>query len=94
MGWPLFCHFEFMNRLHIQQACHPSVKAITFDDLKLRYSALKFQDVLANFIAHVNNPRARHCHRSGKPMTHAGRVLAGMGTGRHSATHQKPLPQS
>jgi len=36
----------------------------------------------------------RHCHGLGKPVTRAGRVLAGTGTGRHSATRQKPLPQS
>jgi hypothetical protein len=37
---------------------------------------------------------SRHCHGSGKPVTRAGRVLAGTGTGRHSATRQKPLPES
>ena len=40
-------------------ACHPSAKAVSFDDLKFRYGALKFQDVLADFIAQVNNPGMR-----------------------------------
>ena len=35
----------------LKMALHPSAKAMTFDDLKLRYGALKFQDVLAVFIA-------------------------------------------
>ena len=43
----------------VKMARRPSVKAVTFDDLKLRYGALKFQDALADFIAHVNNPGAR-----------------------------------
>ena len=43
----------------VKMAQHPSAKAVTFDNLKLRYSAPKFQDVLADFIAQVNNPGAR-----------------------------------
>jgi len=43
----------------VKMACHPSAKATTFDDLKFRYSALKFQDALADFIAQVNNPGIR-----------------------------------
>jgi hypothetical protein len=42
-----------------KMARHPSVKAVTFDDLKLRYGALEFQDALADYIAQVNNPGAR-----------------------------------
>ena len=43
----------------VKMARHPSAKAVTFDDLKLRYGAPKFQDALADFIAQVNNPGAR-----------------------------------
>ncbi len=43
----------------MKMAHHPSVKAVTFDNLKLRYGALQFQDMLANFITQVNNPGAR-----------------------------------
>jgi len=43
----------------LKMALHPSAKAMTFDDLKLRYGALKFQDVLAVFIAQANNPGVR-----------------------------------
>ena len=38
---------------------HPSAKAVTYDDLKSRYSAPRFQDALADFIAQVNYPSAR-----------------------------------
>ena len=38
---------------------HPSAKAVTFNRLKSRYGAPKFQDMLADFIAQVNYPRAR-----------------------------------
>ena len=43
----------------VKMAQHPSVKAVTFDDLQLRYGTLEFQDALADFIAQVNNPGAR-----------------------------------
>jgi len=43
----------------MKMACHPSAKAVTFDNLKLRYGTLQFQDILADFITQVNNPGAR-----------------------------------
>jgi hypothetical protein len=43
----------------VKMTDHPSAKAITYDDLKLRYSAPRFQDALADFIAQVNYPSAR-----------------------------------
>jgi hypothetical protein len=35
----------------VKMTDHPSAKAVTYDDLKLRYSAPRFQDALADFIA-------------------------------------------
>jgi len=48
-------------RAHVQcikMAQHPSIKAVSFDDLARRYGAMDFGDELANFIAQVNNPSA------------------------------------
>ena len=36
----------------------PTIKAVSFDDLVGKYGAIDFQDTLADFIAHVNNPGA------------------------------------
>jgi len=35
---------------------HPSIKAVSFDDLDKLYGAVQFQDALAEFIAHINYP--------------------------------------
>jgi hypothetical protein len=43
----------------VKMTDHPSAKAIIYDNLKLRYSAPRFQDALANFIAQVNYPSTR-----------------------------------
>ncbi|KAF8256642.1 hypothetical protein EI94DRAFT_1699343 [Lactarius quietus] len=37
---------------------NPMLKAVFFDDLADKYGAINFQDALANFIAHINNPTA------------------------------------
>jgi len=37
---------------------HPTVKAVTFEELASRYGAVDFQDALADFIASVNYPGA------------------------------------
>ena len=37
----------------------PSKKAVPFLDISKKYSTASFQDALADFIASVNNPRAR-----------------------------------
>ena len=39
-------------------ARNPTVKAVSFGDLSLKYGAIDFQDCLADFIAQVNNPGA------------------------------------
>jgi hypothetical protein len=35
---------------------HPMLKAVSFDILAQQYGAVDFQDTLANYIAHINNP--------------------------------------
>lgn len=42
----------------IRMTRHPSLKAVSFNDLADKYSALDFQDALADFIARINNPQA------------------------------------
>ncbi|KAF8257683.1 hypothetical protein EI94DRAFT_1774385 [Lactarius quietus] len=42
----------------IQMTLHPSLKAVSFNALAVKYRALDFQDALADFIAHVNHPEA------------------------------------
>ncbi|KAN0128971.1 hypothetical protein V8E53_013233, partial [Lactarius tabidus] len=42
----------------LKMACHPTAKAVTFDNLSAQYRAVKFQDCLADFIAQVNFPSA------------------------------------
>ncbi|KAF8270896.1 hypothetical protein EI94DRAFT_1770660 [Lactarius quietus] len=42
----------------IQMTLHPSLKAVSFNALAVKYGALDFQDTLADFIAHVNHPEA------------------------------------
>ncbi|KAH9049439.1 hypothetical protein EDB84DRAFT_1666988 [Lactarius hengduanensis] len=37
---------------------HPTVKAVTFDELAMNYGAVDFQDALADFIALINYPSA------------------------------------
>ncbi|KAH9015641.1 hypothetical protein EDB84DRAFT_1590195 [Lactarius hengduanensis] len=41
-----------------KMARHPSIKAVSFDALAERYSAVDFQDALADYIAQVNHPGA------------------------------------
>lgn len=40
----------------LKMALHPSIKAVTFDDIDRLYKAVQFQDALAEFIARVNYP--------------------------------------
>ncbi|KAF8264342.1 hypothetical protein EI94DRAFT_1772698 [Lactarius quietus] len=42
----------------IHMTLHPSLKAVSFNDLAVKYGALDFQDALADFIACVNHPEA------------------------------------
>lgn len=42
----------------IKMTLHPSIKAVSFDDLARRYGAPDFQDALADFLAQVNYPGA------------------------------------
>jgi hypothetical protein len=37
-------------------ALHPTAKSVSFDILTDNYSAVNFQDALANFLTHINNP--------------------------------------
>lgn len=50
------------ERLHcprfLKMARHPTVKAVSFDDISAKYGAVDFQDCLADFIAQVNYPGA------------------------------------
>ena len=39
-------------------ALHPTLWTVSFDDLAQRYGAIDFQDALADFIVHFNNPTA------------------------------------
>ena len=39
-------------------ARNPTLKAVSFDDLSVKYGAINFQDCLADYIAQVNNPGA------------------------------------
>ncbi|KAI9432661.1 hypothetical protein H4582DRAFT_1820803, partial [Lactarius indigo] len=43
---------------YLKMTQHPTVKAVTFDELAASYSAIDFQDALADFIALVNYPGA------------------------------------
>ncbi|KAN0141466.1 hypothetical protein V8E53_000711 [Lactarius tabidus] len=43
---------------HLKMAQHPTLKSVSFDNLAQRYSAVDFQDSLADFIAQLNNPTA------------------------------------
>ena len=40
----------------IKMALHPTVKAVSFDELAESYGAINFQDALADYIAQVNHP--------------------------------------
>ena len=40
----------------IKMALHPTVKAVSFDELAESYGAIDFQDALADYIAQVNHP--------------------------------------
>jgi hypothetical protein len=42
----------------IKMALHPSLKAVTFNDIADNYGALDFQDAIADFIARINHPQA------------------------------------
>ena len=42
----------------LKMALHPTLRTVSFDDLAQRYGAINFQDALADFIAHFNNPTA------------------------------------
>ena len=37
---------------------NPTIKAVSFDDLSVKYGTVDFQDCLVDFIAQVNNPGA------------------------------------
>ena len=39
-------------------ARHPSLKAVSFNDIAEKYHAMDFQDALVDFIARINHPRA------------------------------------
>ena len=41
---------------YLKMAQHPTIKAVTFDDLAMKYGAVDFMDALADFIAAVNYP--------------------------------------
>ncbi|KAH9043546.1 hypothetical protein EDB83DRAFT_2227861 [Lactarius deliciosus] len=43
---------------YLKMTQHPTVKAVTFDELAMDYGAVDFQDTLADFIALVNYPSA------------------------------------
>ena len=40
----------------LKMTLHPSIKAVSFDDIHELYGAIQFQDTLAEFIACVNHP--------------------------------------
>ncbi|KAF8266478.1 hypothetical protein EI94DRAFT_1849530 [Lactarius quietus] len=40
----------------LKMAKHPTLKAVSFDDLAYKYGATDFQDTLADFIAQTNHP--------------------------------------
>ena len=42
----------------LKMARNPTLKAVSFDDLSVKYGAIDFQDCLADYIAQVNNPGA------------------------------------
>jgi hypothetical protein len=42
----------------VKMALHPSLKAVSFNDLADKYQALDFQDAIADFIARINHPQA------------------------------------
>ena len=42
----------------LRMARHPSLKAVSFNDIAEKYHAMDFQDALADFIARINHPRA------------------------------------
>jgi hypothetical protein len=50
------------ERLHcprfLKMARNPTIKSVSFEELLVQYGAINFQDCLADFIAHVNNPGA------------------------------------
>ncbi|KAN0141046.1 hypothetical protein V8E53_000802 [Lactarius tabidus] len=50
------------ERLHcphfLKMVRNPTIKAVSFEDLSVKYGAIDFQDCLADFIAQVNNPGA------------------------------------
>ena len=50
------------DRLHcpcfLKMVRNPTIKAVSFDDLSVKYSAVDFQDCLVDFIVQVNNPGA------------------------------------
>ena len=43
---------------YLKMALHPTIKAVTFDQLATSYGAIDFQDALADFIALINYPGA------------------------------------
>ena len=43
---------------HVKMVLHPTLKAVSFDDLAKKYGAVDFQDALADFIARINHPDA------------------------------------
>jgi hypothetical protein len=41
----------------VQMSQHPSLKAVSFNNLANKYGAINFQDALADFIAQINHPQ-------------------------------------
>jgi hypothetical protein len=56
------------ERLHcprfLKMARNPTIKSVSFEELLVQYGTIDFQDGLADFIAHVNNPGASAVSRT------------------------------
>ncbi|KAH9058056.1 hypothetical protein EDB87DRAFT_1675459 [Lactarius vividus] len=49
---------HLQSRRFLKMAQHPTVKAVSFEELAEKYGAVDFQDCLADFIAQLNHPGA------------------------------------
>ncbi|KAI9429387.1 hypothetical protein H4582DRAFT_2089339 [Lactarius indigo] len=49
---------HLQSRRFLKMAQHPTVKAVSFEELAERYGATDFQDCLADFVAQLNHPGA------------------------------------
>ncbi|KAH9059259.1 hypothetical protein EDB87DRAFT_1577735 [Lactarius vividus] len=49
---------HLQSRRFLKMAQHPTVKAVSFEELSEKYGAVDFQDCLADFIAQLNHPGA------------------------------------